>query len=151
MTVETLQSALMDDLLEVHERFADEKFCHELYRALARTKLSKPAVSEGHVTLSFTQAEGVVNELRGRLGHDDLTLAQTGGEGEVDATLLDVLGSRGWHFAPAASGGHDPLHDGGGTQPPPDDQGGRVRAETGQWERRAHEDADAEQLRRRSA
>src|SRR3954454_10572910 len=96
MTVETLERELLDDLLQVHERFADEKFCHELYRALTRTKLRKPSASEGHVTLSFKQAEGTINELRGRLGRDDLTLAQTGGEGEIDSTVRDMLGNRGW-------------------------------------------------------
>src|SRR3954452_20938631 len=121
MTVETLERALLDDLLEVHERFADEKFCHELYRALTRTKLSTRSVSDGHVTLIFTQAEGMINELRGRRGQDDLTLAQTGGEGEVGSTVRDILTERGWSIAPAsAGGGHDPGHGAGAEQPPPD-------------------------------
>src|SRR3954453_5983461 len=143
MTVETLERALLDDLLEVHERFADEKFCHELYRALTRTKLRKPSASDGHVTLSFSQAEGMINELRGRLGHDDLTLAQTGGEGEVDSTVRDILTERGWSIAPATtSGGHDPGHDAAAEQPPPDDQG--QPAGSGDWARQAHAEADRE-------
>jgi hypothetical protein len=143
MTVETLERALLDDLLEVHERFADEKFCHELYRALTRTKLSKRSVSEGHVTLSFNQAEGMINELRGRFGQDDLTLAQTGGEGEVDSTVRDVLTERGWTIAPASTGGgHDPQHDTAASQPPPDGQG--QPAGSGDWERQAHAEADRE-------
>jgi hypothetical protein len=147
MTVETLERALLDDLLEVHERFVDAKFCHELYRALTRTKLRKPSVSEGHVTLSFNQAEGLINELRGRRGQDDLTLAQTGGEGEVDSTIRGIRTERGWSIAPAASGGgHDPQHDSAASQPPPDDQG--VPAGSGDWERQAHEEADREVRRK---
>jgi hypothetical protein len=145
MSVETLERALLDDLLELHERFADEKFCRELYRALARTQLRKPDVSDGHVVLSFSQAEGIVNELRGRLGQDDLTLAQTGGEGEVDSTIREELGRRGWTFAPATTDAEDPMHDAADEQPPPDHHGDRSGRE---WERQAHEEADREVRRR---
>src|SRR4051794_1272433 len=146
MSVETLERELLNDLTQVHERFADEQFCGELYRALARTKLSKPEAAEGHVVLTFSQAEGVINELRGRLGKDDLTLAQTG-EGEVDSAVRDVLGARGWHLAPATTSTHDDQHDAAAEQPPPDDHG--ARGDSGQWERQAHAEAD-EEIRRKT-
>src|SRR3954454_2745276 len=118
MSVETLERELLNDLSQVAERFTDEKFSTELYRALTRTKLSKPAASDGHVVLSFSQAEGVVNQLRARVGAEPLTLAQTGDEGDVDRTILHELGARGWRFAPASTGAADPQHDGASASPP---------------------------------
>jgi hypothetical protein len=145
MSVETLERELINDLSQVEqERFSDEKFCTELYRALTATKLRKPGVTEGHVVLSFNQAESAINHLRRNIGAEPLTLAQTGDEGEVDSTVLDVLGGRGWSFAPASADAGDPMHDQASASPPPAAQ------ETPEWERQAHEEADAE-IRRRSA
>src|SRR3954454_6462112 len=145
MSVETLERELLNDLSQVAERFTDEKFSTELYRALTRTKLSKPEASDGHVVLSFSQAEGVVNQLRARVGAQPLTLAQSGDEGDVDRTILTELGGRGWHFVPASASEGDPMHDAASDSPPPADH------ERPEWERQAHEEADAEQRRRRSA
>ncbi len=147
MSVETLERELFNDLTQVQERFTDEKFSTELYRALTRTKLSKPDAAEGHVVLSFSQAEGVINQLRGRVGAEPLTLAQTGDEGEVDSTVLDELGGRGWRFARASEREPDEMHDAASTSPPP---AGHGRPEgSGEWERQAHAEADAEIRRRR--
>ena len=144
MSVETLQRELISDLSAVQQdRFSDEKFCNELYWALTRTKLRKPGAAEGHVVLSFTQAEGAINHLRGQVGAEPLTLAQTGDEGDLDTTILNELGSRGWSFAPAFEREEDPMHDSAAPSPPPADQ------EPPEWERMAHEEADAE-IRRRN-
>ena len=94
------------------------------------------------MTLTFSQAEGLINELRGRLGQDDLTLAQTGGEGEVERTAASELKSRGWTLAPATTGGHDPAHDASAPSPPPE------RADGGRWAQEAHDEAAAERARR---
>jgi hypothetical protein len=150
MTTETLERELADDLLAIKERFADASFCGALYRTLTRNQLRKPDAGEGHVTLSFTQAEGIINDLRGRLGHEPMTLAQTGDEGEAEDPAATELTSRGWSIAPATtSGGHDPLHDAADPSPPPADAG--QREDSGRWAQQAHEEADAEQRRRRSA
>lgn len=146
MTVEILQRELVNDLLAVHERFADEKFCGELYRALTATAMRKPGAADGHLTLSYTQAEGLVNDLRHRLGADPLTLAQTGGEGEVDSTITDELGGRGWAFDPATSGADDPSHGAGDESPPPG--GSPHHPDSGRWSDLAHAEADQERRRK---
>jgi hypothetical protein len=149
MTTETLERELANDLLETHERFADEKFCVALYRTLTRNQLRKSSAGKGHVTLSFTQAESLVNDLRGRLGQDPLTLAQTGDEGEIEDPAASELRSRGWSIQPATTaGGHDPQHDSADASPPP--EGAGQREDAGRWAAQAHEEADAELRRRRS-
>jgi hypothetical protein len=141
---ETLERALLDDLQHVRERFADEEFSHKAYRTLTRDKLSKRDVATGHVTLSFKQAEELINDFRRGLDRPELTLAQTGGEGEVDPDVRAALEQRGWHIAPARTGGNDPQHDHADASPPPQ------AAEEPEWKRRGDAEADAELRRRRA-
>jgi hypothetical protein len=55
----------------------------DLYRALANRTWHHEEATGGHVALSWRRAEEVVNDLRATVGAAPLTLAQTGGEGEV--------------------------------------------------------------------
>ncbi len=107
------------------------------YEAVRRVLDGLPdtGLPEGHVVLSFTQAEGAINHLRGQIGAEPLTLAQTGDEGDLDTTILNELGSRGWSFAPAFEREGDPMHDSAAPSPPPADR------EQPEWERMAHEEA----------
>ena len=88
-TPEALEQELRDDLATLEERFADEEFSSELYRALANNRWRKEGGAEEHVSLSWSRAERLVNELRERFGHEPLTLAQTGGEGEVSDLVAE--------------------------------------------------------------
>ena len=69
-------------------RFADERFCTDLYRALAGAGWSH-ADAEAPVVLSWSRAEELVNSLRARFGHPPLELAQGGAEGEIARTVAD--------------------------------------------------------------
>src|SRR5215217_6909354 len=100
MTAETLERELLRDLGSLGERFADEGFCTDLYRALARNTWSKSGLPDGHVTLSYAHAEEVVNDLRARHAQSSLTLAQTGGEGDVSDTVAGELDRLGWRHRP---------------------------------------------------
>src|SRR4051812_50085944 len=64
----TLERLLLDDLDVEGERAADEKFCTELYRALARSVWRNDRDPEGRLSPSFARAEWLVNEWRGRPG-----------------------------------------------------------------------------------
>ncbi len=139
-----LERELAQDLGALTDRFADDEFSTELYRALANNVWRKRDGPEGHVSLSWGRAEQIVNELRRRQGQEPLTLAQTGGEGEVSDLVAGELGQLGWSAQSLNTGRGDPQHL---TQPgsaPPPDQGERqapVGEET-EWEERAHEEAD---------
>lgn len=55
MTAETedLERELVADLATLEERLADERFCSDLYRALAGRLWRKDAGPDGHVSLSW--------------------------------------------------------------------------------------------------
>ena len=146
----TLERLLLDDLDVEGERAGDEAFCTELYRALARTVWRSDRDAEGRLAPSFGRAEWLVNEWRARRGAEPLTLAQTGGEGEVSASAADVLGRFGWSHTPLSTDRDDPAHLGLDASPPPPDHGERMAPvpDSDEQERAAHEAAAAESERK---
>lgn len=108
--VETLEGELVRDLDALSDRFGDEQFCAELYRALTNRTLSKDGGPDGHLVLSWNRAAEFVNELRALEKHEPLPLAQSGGEGVVSEIVLDELTARGWHTRPLNTGRHDERH-----------------------------------------
>jgi hypothetical protein len=141
---------LLDDLDAIAARAADEAFSTSLYRALARTVWRREG-EDGELSPSFSRAEWLVSAWRERHGHAALTLAQTGGEGEVDATVSDELGRLGWSHRPLNTGREEPSHEGLPASPPPSGHGERMAAvgPAEERDRRAHEEANAE-LRRKT-
>jgi hypothetical protein len=146
----TLERLLLDDLDAEGERAADEKFCTELYRALARSVWRNDRDADGQLSPSFARAEWLVNEWRARRGAEPLTLAQTGGEGEVSGTVDEVLGRFGWSHKPLATDRDHPAHLGLDASPPPPDHGERMAGvpSSEEQEREAHAAADAERERK---
>jgi len=146
----TLERLLLDDLDVEGERAADASFCTDLYRALARTVWRNDRDAEGRLSPSFARAEWLVNEWRARRGAEPLTLAQTGGEGEVSATVEDVLGRLGWSHRPLPTDRDHPAHLGVDPSPPPADHGERMAPvpSSEEQERAAHEAAAAERERK---
>jgi hypothetical protein len=146
----TLERLLLDDLDVEGERAADETFCAELYRALARSVWRNDRDAEGRLSPSFGRAEWLVNEWRARRGAEPLTLAQTGGEGEVSGGVEEVLGRLGWSHRPLDTDRDDPAHLGLDALPPPPDHGERMAGvpSSDEQEREAHEVADAERARK---
>jgi hypothetical protein len=146
----TLERLALDDLDVEGERAADEKFCTELYRALTRSVWRNDRDSEGQLSPSFARAEWLVNEWRARHGHGPLTLAQTGGEGEVSATVEEVLGRSGWSRRELDTDRDHPAHLGLDASPPPPDHGERMAPvpSSEEQDRQAHEAAEAERERK---
>jgi hypothetical protein len=146
----TLERLLLDDLDTEGERAADEKFCTELYRALARSVWRNDRDADGQLSPSFARAEWLVNEWRARRGAEPLSLAQTGGEGEVSGTVEDVLGRFGWSRKPLPTDRDHPAHLGLDESPPPSGHGERMAGvpSSEEQEREAHEAADAERERK---
>jgi hypothetical protein len=139
----TLERLLLDDLDVEGERAADEHFCSELYRALTRSVWRSDRDPEGELSPSFARAEWLLNEWRVRHGHEPLLLAQTGGEGEVDRTVADLLGRLGWTHRPLPTDRDHPSHLGLDPSPPP-------APPPNEEERAAHEAASAERGRKAS-
>jgi hypothetical protein len=122
---ETLERELLTDLRDVAlHGFGDDEFSGDVYRALTNTVWRKPDGPEGHVSFSFKRAEEVVNELRAEQRQPPLTLAQTGGEGEVSPAVEQELGSAGWAHGPLDTRSHDDAHLERPGSPPPAGQGG---------------------------
>jgi hypothetical protein len=107
---------LQADLQRLEDRIRDEKFCFELYRALADNKWSKDGES---VALSWKRAEELINAVRRGHGEEPLVLAHTGNEGDVDRTIREVFEPLGWRIEPLDTGGHDPAHLDSPEDPPP--------------------------------
>jgi len=105
-----LEDALLRDLFPLRDRLRDEWFARELYQALTNTAWRKQDGPDGHLSLSWKRAEGIVNELRERDGEAPLELAQTGGEGELSPMLAEELAGLGWTSAPLDTGRHDDAH-----------------------------------------
>jgi hypothetical protein len=145
-----IERRLLDDLADVAERAADERFATALYRALARNVWRREGDGEP-LSLSFQRAEWLVNHWREREGQPALALAQSGDEGEVDRTVADELGGRGWSHRPLATDRHEPAHEGLPASAPPPGHGERMApvGPADERDRRAHEEADAE-LRRKA-
>jgi hypothetical protein len=104
------------DLQDVGDRMRDEKFCRELYRALADNKWSKDGEA---VALSWKRAEELINAVRRGLGEEPLTLAQTGGEGTVDRTIREEFEPRGWTIEPLDTSERQAVHLDSPEDPPP--------------------------------
>ncbi len=97
---ETLESQLVRDLEDLSGRFADERFCAEVYRALTNRTLSNEDRPHTSLVLSWNRAADCVNELRAREDREPLPLAGSGREGVVTAVVLDELAEHGWHARP---------------------------------------------------
>lgn len=142
MTVEAIERELWSDLQQLEERFRDEKFCAELYRALTRNKWTKEGF-DGHVALSFSLAEELVNAMREHIGYPPLPLAQSGDEGQLDSTIEDeLIRRRGWRIEPLDTSEHDPEHVAKPAESPPP-----APRERPWWEQIAHEEAERNRWR----
>ena len=130
-----LEEELRRDLEALEQRFADEQFSSDLYRALSNNVWQKRERPEGALALSWNRAEALVNSLREHFAQPVLTLAQTGGEGEVADVVADELGRLGWTREPLDTSRHDERHL---SQPElaPATGGGA------EWEQLAHDEAD---------
>ena len=142
MSADDLQRALARDL-DVHgaQLAGDDELCRDLYRALTRHTLRRDGI-DGRLSLSFARAELLINRARGDA--PPLALAQTGGEGgAATPAARGVLEHHGWSFGPLDTSRADPAHRSLRGAP------GEGDAETPEWERQAHAEADAEVERRR--
>jgi hypothetical protein len=137
---DTLERILREDLASLGDRLVDEEFSTELYRALGGRVWRKDNLP-GRISLSWSRAEDLVNELRDERGRPALTLAQTGGEGELSPAVEEELGRLGWRSEPLNTDRHDPTHE---WQPAEREPRTPPNAE---WEREAHEEA-SETVRR---
>jgi hypothetical protein len=145
------RAELVADLEGASERLAtDEQLAGELYRALAGGRLTKDGAS---VAPSWGRAEATVNGLLERHGREPLALAQTGGEGELSDGAARLLEELGWRWKPRDTSRHDPAHSGQDESPPPGDAGERHApvSDSHEWERQAHEEAEASRLGRADA
>jgi hypothetical protein len=143
-SAEQVELELCRDLETLDERFTDEEFSSDVYRALASTVWHKPGNGEDRVSVSWKRAEEIVNELRARHGRDPLPLAQTGGEGEISSLVAKEIGRLGWEPQPLDTGSADAEHQTRPKSPPPADQGERHAPveDPHAWERLAREEAE---------
>lgn len=99
-----LADELRTDLRRLDGRLlAGEDFARQLYRALTNRHWTRPGAEE-EVSLSWGQAEALVNGLRERHGHRALALAGSGGEGWVSDAAGTVLRDAGWCSRPVLAG-----------------------------------------------
>ncbi len=117
VSTETLERELLTDLKTLHRMVQADDFDEELYRALAGVEWHRGG--GGHVTLSWKRAERIINAGRAEHGRPPLTLAQTGGEGEVTERVANALRDRGWRPRPLRAGVHDAAHVNGRNGAPP--------------------------------
>ncbi len=106
---DALERALVADLATLGDRLADDRLSFELYRALTNTRWYRDGLG-GHLALSWTLAERIVNDLRTGIDHPPLALAQTGGEGEVAPAVDAELRGLGWTHKPLDTHRHDDDH-----------------------------------------
>src|SRR4051812_5266593 len=102
----SLERELTHDLQVLGDMIQDDSWWNELYRGLAGVAWTQDSE---HVTLSWKSAEELVNAIRAKHDLEPLTLAQTGGEGEVTDRVRDALGTAGWQPRNAPAG-HDDSH-----------------------------------------
>jgi hypothetical protein len=142
---DSAERQLVDDLASLRDRFADEEFSTELYRALAGGHLTKDGEA---VAPSWGRAEQIVNRLREDAGREPLTLAQTGGEGEASDVVRTELEQLGWRWRPRDTSTHDPDHVSQPGSPPPPDAGERQApvSDSHAWEREGHAEAESARL-----
>ncbi len=111
---------------------------------LERELVADLGTREERLADGWGRAEEIVNEPRRREDHDPLTLAQTGGEGEVSGTVEEELGRLGWRSAPLDPERHDSAHATRPDSPPPSGQGETESPteDSHAWERQAHREAE---------
>jgi hypothetical protein len=131
---EALERELADDLQTLGDLIHDDSIYPELYKSLAGVPWSRGGE---HVALSWKRTEEMLNAVRAQHDLPKLRLAQTGGEGEISARVADALEPLGWTPGPANTARHDTAHVDSPHDAPP-----RGAAESQEWERRAHEEAD---------
>jgi hypothetical protein len=107
-----VERRLLDDLEKIGERARDEKFCTELYRALADNVWFEGDRPGERLSVSWQRAEWLINQWRRRHGAEALDLDRTGREGEISRTVAEELGRLGWRAKPLDTGRHDPAHVG---------------------------------------
>ena len=140
---DALEHELVRDLGELRNDLREDAFARELYRGLASHRVTRPGSADGALSLSWRRAEEIVNGLRERAGAEALTLAQTGGEGDLSDRVASALRDLGWRAAPLDTTSHAPHHLSGPPSPPPQGQGERdAPTEPPQAWREAHEEAD---------
>lgn len=115
-TTETTERRLLEDL--AGEDFNDDKFCRELYRALANNVWS-PDDGDGEVALSWKRAEELINRLRADQGAEPLALERTGGEGRISDLVADRLHDHGWTARPLDTSTEEEAHLGRPEHAPP--------------------------------
>jgi hypothetical protein len=142
VTSEGLERQLINDIQTLGDMVTDESFYSELYRALANVQWHRSGEG-GHVTLSWKRAEELINDARAQHDREPLTLAQTGGEGEVSDRVGEALAGLGWSPRPLDTGTRDDSHAESRSEAPPRDDG-----EPPEWERQAHAEADEERRRK---
>lgn len=146
-----LELELTDDLATLGEQFTDADFCRELYRTLTNTRWTKRDW-DGYVSLSWQRAEEIIGARRQAHGREPMALAQSGDEGQPCPRAQKALEQLGWSGRPLDTSRHDDAHVTSPPDPPPPDAGERlapVDPATANWEQRAHEEAEAERVRRR--
>lgn len=136
------ESTLITDLASLGERFRDEEFSTELYRALAGGHLVKDGQA---FAPSWSRAERLVNDLRAEQGNEPLTLAQTGGEGELSELVADHLRRLGWTWKARDTTRDDSAHASDPASSPASGTGERDApvSDSAEWKRTAHSEADA--------
>ena len=135
---ETLERQLVNDLQTLGDLVQDESWHGDLYKSLAGVSWFRAG---GHVSLSWKRAEELVNEIRAKHDQPRLTLARTGGEGEVADRVADALAGLGWTPKPLDTSRHDEAHVEGST-----DTQRRTGGAPPEWERQAHAEADRDRF-----
>lgn len=130
---EAVERRLRSDLEGLGDRLTDERFGTELYQGLTNRAWRHDGGPGGHLALSWGRAEALVNELRRSAGREPLALAQSGGEGELSATVSGELEALGWRSTALNTGRHDDQHAGAAASPPPEPAG-----HAASWEDEAH-------------
>lgn len=132
------------DLAELSDDLREDTFAAELYRGLANHRLVDPQDPDRRqVSLSWRRAEEIINGLRRHAGEKPLTLAQTGGEGELTDRVESELTRLGWSVRPLDTSSHDPSHVSEPNSPGPRGQGERdAPTERPEAWREAHAEAD---------
>ncbi len=141
---DNLERILVSDLTGLGDRMADEKFCHELYRALTNNEWKRRG-EDGAIALSWTLAERLINDVHAAHDRPAMTLAQTGGEGEVSATVESVLGDLGWSHRALDTSRNDPQHVSEPAHGAPPERDGPSPS-TEERFREAHEEAEYNRL-----
>jgi hypothetical protein len=140
---EETEHRLVRDLGDLREDLHEDAFAGELYRGLANRALSREEDPQARASLSWRRAEEIVNGLREREGKEPLTLAQTGGEGELSERVEHALVRRGWRSRPLDTSTHDSSHVPEPNSPPPPGQGERdAPSDQSEVWREAHAEAD---------